>query len=404
MPKPVVLFCAALTRDGVARNTVHLANALAGRGAAVEVVCLEDGPLAADLAGPVLTRLGRRRGPRAFALAAAVPALRRRLEDTQAGLVLSMGNHAHLAVWAALRGMIEMPRLYRISNDLFHPGEVPLLRGLRALGLRLIARDATRLVSVSAVIAQRRPFRAAHRDRRLDVVANGVDAAVLRARGQAPCDHPWTAPGAPPFLVAVGRLHRQKNLDGLIEALARLRAVDAPDLRLLVLGRGPAHVLRRFEALAAARGVADSVRFEGEVADPLPLVARAAAYVLPSRWEGASNSLLEALACGAPVVAAVTAGSAPEVLAGGRYGVLARPEPADLARAIRLQLDPATRILPQDRADHYSLHAATDRLCRIVLQAHAEARTAHGEIQMSPEAARHLSPVGKSLGGRNTEY
>lgn len=395
---PVVLFCGGLARDGVARNTVNVANALARRGYPVEVVCLDAGPLAAELEGPVLTRLGRLPAPRALALAAAVPALRRRLAETRAGVLVSMGNHAHLAVWAALRGLPRLPRLYRISNDPFHPGEGALAAGLRNLGLRLIAGDATRLVSVSAAAARRPVFAAARREGRLEVVPNGVDAAHVRARAQAPCDHPWATDGAP-FLAAVGRLHRQKNCDALIEALALLRGGGHPDLRLLVLGRGSPRTRRRLEALAQARGLAGAVRFEGEAANPFPLVARAAAYVLPSRWEGASNSLLEALACGTPVVAAVTAGSAPEVLADGRYGVLARPEAGDLARAIAAQLDPATRIAPADRAGDYSLDAAVERLCGLIQDAPA----AHDEIQMSAGRPGHPAPVGRSLRGRSTE-
>ncbi|WP_309087722.1 glycosyltransferase [Phenylobacterium sp.] len=393
MPRPLILFCAALARDGVARNTVYVANALARRGAAVEVVCLEAGPLADDLDGPALTRLGRPPGPRPLALAAAVPALRARFR--QAGAVVSMGNHAHLAVWAALQVLPGLPRLYRISNDPFHAGEPAAIRRLRGAGLSLIVRDGAPLVSVSSVAARRPAFEPARREGRLHVAPNGVDVAAIRARAAEPCAHPWLSDGAL-YLAAVGRLHRQKNVEALIQALAVLRAGAWPDLRLLVLGGGGARRRRRLEALARNLGLQEAVRFEGEVANPFPLVARAAAYVLPSRWEGASNSLLEALACGVPVVAAVTAGSAPEVLAGGRYGALASPEPQDLAHAIGAQLDPATRVLPRDRAADYSLEAAVERFCDLVLAV----RDQHGEIQIRAAAPAHLAPVGRGVRGR----
>jgi glycosyltransferase involved in cell wall biosynthesis len=398
-PGRIVLFSAALARDGVARNTVNLANALTRGGAAVEVVCLGGGPLASDLQGADLVRLGRALGPRPLALALAVPALAQHLARTRPAAVVSMGNHAHLAVWAALRGLPRTPRVYRISNDPFHPGDAGLGRVLREAGMRLVAGDGARLVSVSAAAAQRPVFAGARADGRLDVIPNGVDAAVVRARAAEPCDHPWLKDGRP-FLVAVGRLHRQKNCEALIEALASLRAHGRRDLRLLILGRGRPAVRRRLQGLARRLGVAHAIRLEGEVENPFPLVARAAAYVLPSKWEGASNSLLEALACGVPVVAATTAGSAPEVLAGGRYGALAQPEPQALARAIAAQLDPATRATSGDRAADYALDGAVERMRRLVLAAPA----AHDEIQMQAAARRHPGAVRRTLLGTDTEY
>ncbi|MBX3483578.1 glycosyltransferase [Phenylobacterium sp.] len=394
---PVVLFAGGLAGDGVARNTVHLANALARRGVPVEIICLKGGALAAELRGPTVTCLGRGRGPRALALAAAVPALHRRLKALEPSVVLSMGNHGHLACWGALRGLPDTPRLYRISNDPAHGGAAQ--RALRELGLSVVAADATRLVCVSAGIAAAEPFRRARRDGRVRVLPNGVDADAIRERAARPARHPWLADGRP-YLVAVGRLHRQKNYEGLIDALALARR-ERPDLRLLVLGGGPAGLRRALEARAEAAGVSGAVRFEGEVANPFPLVAAARAYVLPSLWEGASNSLLEAMACGVPIVASRTAGAAADVLEGGRHGVLVDPAaPADLARAILRQADPATCIPPGGRAAAFRLDAMLARLCAVV----ASARLLHDENQMLAERPRHLARLSQAARGQSTEY
>lgn len=398
--RPVVLFTAGLAGDGVARNTVHLANALARRGAPVEVLCLRGGALAADLCGPTVTCLGQGAGPRSLALAAAIPRIRRRLADLQPAVVVSMGNHAHLPVWAALRGFPDLPRIYRISNDPAHLGKDPLRRELRDLGLRLIAADATRLVCVSTSIARCASFRRARRDGRVEVLSNGVDAATVRARAAGPARHPWIDDGRP-YIVAVGRLHRQKNYEGLIDALALARRDGRSDLRLLVLGAAPPERRAALEGRARALGLAGAVRFDGEVANPFPLVSRSAAYVLPSLWEGASNSLLEALACGVPVVASRTAGNAAEVLADGRYGALSDPaDPADLARAIVRQIEPATAVVPGRRVMDFSLERVVDRLSATILRACAP----HDEIQMQAEGGGHLPALSGSLRGPNKEY
>lgn len=388
MPKsrPVVLFCAALGGDGVARNTVHLAKALARRQTPVMVACLEGGPLAGELQGVDVRRLGRAPGPRWLALALALRRLRGVLADACPAAVVSMGNHAHLAIWAALRGMRKVPRVYRISNDPLHGGGLDPLAAARAASLGLVAADATRVVCVSERIAERGPLLAARRAGRVEVVPNGVDASRVRDLASTPCDHPWVVEGLP-YLVAAGRLHPQKNYGALIQALALARAEGRPGLRLLVLGRGRGRERRRLARQAAALGLGEAVRFEGEVANPFPMIARASAFVLPSRWEGASNSLLEALACGVPAVAARTAGSAPEVLGQGRYGVLCGPEPTDLARAILHQTDPGRRVLPRDRAIHLTLSATVERMCAVI----GRVRGLHDENQMEPKGRRHAA-------------
>lgn len=396
---PIVLFCAALGGDGVARNTVHLANALARRRTPVMVLCLEDGPLARELEGVELRRLGRIPGPRGVALALAVWGLRKVLAEARPSVVVSMGNHAHLAIWAALRGMGGIPRIYRISNDPLHGGGADPLAAARAASLGLVAADATQVVCVSEAIAHRKPLLAARRGGRVDVAPNGVDARKVQRLAGASCDHPWVVEGRP-FLVAVGRLHPQKNYGVLIEALALARAQGRSDLHLLILGRGRGRERRRLIRQVEALGLGAAVRLEGEVANPFPLLARAAAYVLPSRWEGASNSLLEALSCGVPVVAARTAGSAPDVLGQGRYGVLASPEPADLARAILRQTDPAQRVLPGDRAAQLTLSASVERMCAVIWRV----RRLHDENQMEREGRRHLPLLDGGMRGPHEEY
>ncbi|WP_165843880.1 glycosyltransferase [Phenylobacterium kunshanense] len=396
---PIVLFCAALGGDGVARNTVHVANALARRRTPVMVVCLEGGPLAGELEGVCVRRLGRTPGPRWLALALALWRLRKCLAEARPSVVVSMGNHAHLVVWAALRGMGGVPRVYRISNDPLHGGGLDPLRPARDASLALVAADATRLVCVSDAIARRKALIAARRGGRVEVVPNGVDARRVERLARAPCDHPWVVEGAP-YLVAVGRLHPQKNYGVLVEALALARAAGRSGLRLLILGRARAREQRRLARQAAALGLAEAVRFEGEVANPFPLVARAAAYVLPSRWEGASNSLLEALACGVPIVAARTAGSAPEALGHGRYGVLASPEASDLACAIVRQTHPTHRILPGARAADLPLSSAVEQMCGVI----GRVRGLRDENQMEREGRRHPPLLDGRMRGPHEEY
>lgn len=131
-------------------------------------------------------------------------------------------------------------------------------------------------------------------------------------------------------LLSVGSLIPRKGHELIIAALA-----DLPDARLLIAGSGPMRA--ELERAAAEKGVASRVRFLGEIAhDALTDAYRAAdIFVLASSREGWANVLLEAMACGTPVVATNVNGT-PEVVQDPKLGVLVQERSAPaLAQAIK---------------------------------------------------------------------
>lgn len=129
--------------------------------------------------------------------------------------------------------------------------------------------------------------------------------AVLRGRGglrllENGVDTEAYAPGEgareEAQILCVGRLSAQKGQDRLLRAVARL---DRPEVRVVLAGDGPEDGALR--DLAAELGLADRVTFAGRV-DPRPLYASATVVAMPSRWEGMSVALLEAMATGNAVV------------------------------------------------------------------------------------------------------
>lgn len=131
-----------------------------------------------------------------------------------------------------------------------------------------------------------------------------------------------------PALATVGALIERKGQALVIEALACL-----PDTTLLLAGEGPDRAA--LSALAAARGVADRVRFLGSVAnDRLPVLYNAVdAVVMPSRSEGLANAWVESLACGTPLVIS-NAGGARELLHDPVAGRVVDREPEAIADAV----------------------------------------------------------------------
>jgi glycosyltransferase involved in cell wall biosynthesis len=112
-------------------------------------------------------------------------------------------------------------------------------------------------------------------------------------------------------------------------------------------------------------GIADDVDLVPATANPFPLMAAAGALALPSLWEGSSNVLLEAMACGTPVVASRTAGDSEHVVNGGKYGLLVDPFDVEgLAAALLRQTGP-DRIEPGDRIQAFSRDRAMTRYIQL---------------------------------------
>jgi glycosyltransferase involved in cell wall biosynthesis len=142
-------------------------------------------------------------------------------------------------------------------------------------------------------------------------------------------------------ILGVGKLELQKDFPTLLRAFARLR-VEGP-LRLAILGEGPQR--DRLERLAQDLAISGDVLLPGFQMNPFAWMARAGVFVLSSAWEGASNALLEALACGCPPVSADCFSGPSETLDGGRYGPLV---PVGDDRALAAAIAHVLRS-PQDR-------------------------------------------------------
>ena len=189
------------------------------------------------------------------------------------------------------------------------------------------------------------------------------DDLPLKVR-EAP-DHPWCRESGPPLIVSIGRLHRQKDFPTLFTAFARL--LEHRPARLLVLGKGPQ--LSELSKLAGELGISRHVDFPGFVDNPYAFLARARLFVQSSRHEGFGNVLVEAMACGCPVVATDCPSGPSEILENGRWGQLVPVgDPAALAEAMARAMDaPPRRDALRDRASFFSVERAVSRYEELLL-------------------------------------
>jgi len=137
------------------------------------------------------------------------------------------------------------------------------------------------------------------------VLANPVDLDRVRAAAAEPIDERVLPPGDAPLIVAAGRLAEAKNYPLMIDAFAAVR--QHVPARLCILGQG--ELEGDLRALIAARGLSDAVTLAGFQSNPWKYIARAQLFLLTSRYEGFGNVLIEAMACGVPVVATASAGT-----------------------------------------------------------------------------------------------
>jgi len=167
-------------------------------------------------------------------------------------------------------------------------------------------------------------------------ICNGVDTERFHPAADERPPLPWGAVGADSIVLGtVGRLQPVKDQVGLVRAFVLLRQ-QLPELasrlRLAILGDGPQR--GEIERAVSDAGVGDFVWLPG-MCDQVPaLLRRFDVFVLPSLTEGISNTILEALACGVPVVATAVGGN-PDLIIDGGYGALVPPaDPQRLAAAL----------------------------------------------------------------------
>jgi len=216
----------------------------------------------------------------------------------------------------------------------FHAVTRPFIRFLWRQAAAVVANSAG-LKRLAEKTAPAKPVRQ---------VANGVDTNFFRP-GSAP-----RANEGPPVLLFVGRVSYEKGLQHLMPALARIG--DAPWVLHLV-GDGP--YMPQVNAMIRGLNLGGRVSCFGWVGKDalVRLYQDADVFVFPSSHEGMPNSILEAMACGLPVVATRISGSE-ELVEPERSGLLVPPEDIDaLARALRvLLLGDGVRRREMGRAGH----------------------------------------------------
>jgi glycosyltransferase involved in cell wall biosynthesis len=196
-----------------------------------------------------------------------------------------------------------------------------------------------------------------------EVVYNPVIDPETFERTEQTVEHAWFSDETTPVVLGVGRLVEQKGFSTLIRAFAEVKERRAA--RLVILGEGEKRPI--LERQTKRLGVESDIWMPGFVSNPLKYMARASVFVLSSRWEGLGNVLIEAMACGTPVVSTDCPSGPSEILKEGEYGRLVPVgDPSALAAAIEEALDGKVPPAPRSGLDRFRRDTVTDQYLDIL--------------------------------------
>lgn len=342
-----------LDLGGLERVVLILASHLRERNVLSEIVCVEDAgalaPEATRLGIPVTALQAERRG--------SWRALRDLIRYLKPRGPVVLHSHNFKPFWYAARA-----RVWGAARGHVHTRHGAFLRPHRFLWrYRLLRPWTTAICTVSSEGREQLARWSGLPPGAIHVVPNGVDMEVYRPaadkvalRKRLGCDE------TRPVVITVARLAPEKDLATLMQAVAKV-----PDVEWWLVGYGPEE--RPLRALADELGLGARVRFWGSRSDVADLLAAADVFALSSLSEGLSMALIEAAACGLPIVATDVGGNQ-EIVNPPHGGRLVRPrDPNALANAMReLVENPSLRAelgrnARQHAVSHFSVEAMVDR-------------------------------------------
>lgn len=362
----IIIFYRDIQNGGVQRNMIRLSGLLTEAGHTVHMIIAESGANEFSLPNEVTLHRANTRHPIKLSRY-----LAKRYDDIRPDIVYSgMPNYNGIAVIAKLLSRHKPKTLIsershthvELSNTKFGIYKVSIYLS------PLLYRLADRILAVSSDTADSLAQFARIDRKRITVMHNPVVSDKLRLMAREPLEHRWLEPPNE-LIVAVGRLALQKDYPTLLAAFALLHK-RRPTARLAIVGEG-----KDLEALtqqARSLGISEVIEFMGFDANPYRWMAACKVFVLTSLWEGLPTVIIEAMACGATIVA-TDSPSGPRQIIGsdGQLGYLApMKDPEAIADQLEHALEaPIAPDVLYEEAEKYSEKAALGIFTRISTEA-----------------------------------
>lgn len=346
----ILLFIPDLKGGGAERSFLNLAPQFVKQGFSVSLLLMRrEGSYVASIpSGIDVHSLDRSR------MLNSLPSLIRSLRRLKPDVILSTLVQANVSLMLATVFLRSKPKLFlRVETVMSSARRVYAARmSMKAafLLVPILYRRADGLIAISRGVKEDLVSSYRIPPEKIHVIFNPVLDEDFEARSVAKLDFDWFSNKTKPVVLAVGRLERDKNFGALLEAFAIVsKHIDA---RLVILGEGSER--RWLESVVRSLGLHEKVSLPGFVDNPCAFMSRSDLLVNVSLFEGFGNVLVEALACGAPVISFDCPHGPSEILDGGRLGRLVPPNDiAGLAEAIRHSLEHGGRHAREAELDKF---------------------------------------------------
>lgn len=357
----IAFFLPNLYGGGAEKVAVNLLEAMSAPDISLDLVLADaEGPLLKQLPNHVrLVNLASGR------VLKAIPALSRYLKENKPLALVSHISHANVVAILAreLAGtktklvLVEHNTLTSTKSKLWRSQFVPLF-------MKWLYPRADVVVGVSEGVAEDIKSQLGLSQEKVNTIYNPVVNDKLFLKAKSSLNHPWFEEGSPPVFLAVGRLTEQKDFSTLIKAFALVR--ERKLARLIILGEGEARA--ELEGLVKSLRIHEDVSLPGFIDNPYAYMYNASAFVLSSRWEGLPTVLIEAMACGCPVVATDCPSGPKEILEAGKYGQLVSiGDAATLSEAMLNVLDsPIESEILAQRTQDFSFEKAVSKYLELL--------------------------------------
>lgn len=367
MTEKIAIYLPSLRGGGAERVMLDIAKGFAQRGALVDLLLVQAKGPYIDLV-PTEVRLI---DLHARGVATSFPRLVRYLQRERPVALLSTLSHANVGALLAKRFFRKGLRvIVRQASNFTMDRRHGTFKERIVLELtKRLLPSADAIIAGSQGVADDLRSNVPSASHLIHVIGNPVVSPDCLVEAEVPVTHPWFRPGQPPIVLAAGRLVPQKDYPTLLRAFAGI--VKRRRAHLVILGEGP--LRSELSILARELGIEKDIDFPGFQLNPFAYMSKAQVFVLSSVWEGLPNALIQAMACGTPVVSTDCPSGPGEILDGGLGRLVPVGNPEALADGILETLDnPVNREHLMHRAEAFNADVSISQYFGVVFPAKGE--------------------------------